>query len=59
MAIRQRLLDSDTDTLPEDIDDLDAAYIQKMKDDGIDAELVSQFMDLMSSMKPEREEEEK
>lgn len=58
MAIRQRLIDSDTDTLPEDIDDLDAAYIQKMQEDGIDQELVMQFMDMLSAGPKENEEEE-
>ncbi len=50
MAVRQRLNQTDEDTLPEGMDDLDAAYVQKLKEDGVDAGLVDQFMDLMAQL---------
>lgn len=53
MAIKQKLLDTETLELPQDVDDLDKAYILKMKEDGIDDELMDQFVDLMSMLKDE------
>ena len=47
MALKQTLTDTEGESLPEDIDDLDAAYIKKLKDDGIDPELVSQFINFL------------
>ncbi|WP_297237513.1 hypothetical protein [uncultured Faecalicoccus sp.] len=46
MAIKQRLVDEDRDELTKDVDDLDAAYIQLLKDQGIDQDLLEQFRDL-------------
>ena len=46
MAIKQRLVDEDRDELTKDVDDLDATYIQLLKDQGIDQDLLEQFRDL-------------
>lgn len=56
MAIRTRLVDEDTDTLPEDIDDLDKVYFEKMKKEGIDEDLLAQFLDLTQSLNVDSEE---
>lgn len=55
MAIRQRLLDSEDENLPEDIDDLDAAYVKQLKDAGMDSSLVNQFLDIMQELKEEED----
>ena len=41
MAIKTRLIDEDRDNLTKDVNDLDAAYLERMKEDGIDPELLS------------------
>lgn len=46
MPLKERLTNDDRDELSEGVDDLDAAYIQMLKDQGIDADLVKQFRDL-------------
>lgn len=50
MAIKTRLIDEDRDNLTKDVNDLDAAYIERMKEDGIDPELLAQFRDLSLEM---------
>ena len=50
MAIKTRLIDEDRDILTKDVNDLDAAYLERMKDDGIDPELLAQFRDLSLEM---------
>ena len=50
MAIKTRLIDEDRDNLTKDVNDLDAAYLERMKEDGIDPELLSQFRDLSLEM---------
>lgn len=47
MAIRERLVDDERDNLTKDVDDLDAAYIEKMRDEGIDPALIEQFAALL------------
>ena len=47
MAIKQRLTDSERDDLTKDVDDLDAAYIESLKKQGIDESLLQQFADLL------------
>lgn len=47
MAIRQRLVDDERDDLTKDLDDLDAAYIEQMREDGIDEELLKQLAAMM------------
>ncbi|MBQ0065898.1 MAG: hypothetical protein KBT48_09055 [Firmicutes bacterium] len=56
MAIRARLVDEELDDLPQDVDDLDKAYFEKMKKEGIDEDLLSQFLDLTQSLNTEPEE---
>lgn len=50
MAIKTRLIDEDRDNLTKDVNDLDAAYLERMKEDGIDPELLTQFRDLSLEM---------
>ena len=50
MAIKTRLVDEDRDNLTKDVNDLDAAYLERMKEDGIDPELLAQFRDLSLEM---------
>lgn len=47
MAIRERLVDDERDDLTKDVDDLDAAYLEKMRADGIDEELLMQLAAMM------------
>ena len=49
-AIKTRLIDEDRDNLTKDVNDLDAAYLERMKEDGIDPELLAQFRDLSLEM---------
>ncbi len=48
MAIKERLVNDERDDLTKDVDDLDAAYIQSMKDQGIDQDLLEQFAALLA-----------
>lgn len=48
MAIRQKLIDDERDDLTKDVDDLDAAYVEKMREQGIDESLIEQFAILLS-----------
>lgn len=50
MAIKTRLIDEDRDNLTKDVNDLDAAYLERMKEDGIGPELLAQFRDLSLEM---------
>lgn len=50
MAIKTRLIDEDRDNLTKDVNDLDAAYLERMKEDGIDPGLLAQFRDLSLEM---------
>lgn len=47
MAIKERLVNDERDDLTKDVDDLDAAYIEKMKEAGIDRDLLEQFADFL------------
>lgn len=53
MAIKARLTDEDQDTWSKDVNDLDAAYLERMKNDGIDPMLLEQFMILSIEMDKE------
>ena len=57
MPIKLRLADENRDDLTKDVDDLDAVYIEKMKKEGIDEDLLAQFRDLTLSLSEERENE--
>ena len=57
MPIKLRLNDDDRDELTKDVDDLDAVYIDKMKNEGIDPDLLAQFRDLTLAMSQEDKNE--
>lgn len=46
MALKTVLTDEDRDELTKDVDDLDLVYIENMKKEGIDLDLLEQFRDL-------------
>lgn len=52
MAIKQRITDDERDELTKDVDDLDKAYIERMKEAGIGEDLLAQFRDLSLEMQP-------
>ncbi|WP_304757283.1 hypothetical protein [Faecalibaculum rodentium] len=52
MAIKQRITDDERDELTKDVDDLDKAYIERMKEAGIGEDLLAQFRDLSLEMRP-------
>lgn len=52
MAIKQRITDDERDELTKDVDDLDKAYIERMKEAGISDDLLAQFRDLSLEMRP-------
>ena len=54
MAIRERLVNDERDDLTKDIDDLDVAYIESMKKQGIDEDLLKQFAELLKEDKQSR-----
>ena len=51
MAIRTQLSNKDRDELTKDVDDLDKVYLEQMRQQGIDEELLEQFKDLTLQMK--------
>ena len=51
MAIRTQLSNKDRDELTKDVDDLDKVYLEQMRNQGIDEELLEQFKDLTLQMK--------
>lgn len=51
MAIRTQLSKKDRDELTKDVDDLDKVYLEQMRDQGIDEELLEQFKNLTLQMK--------
>lgn len=54
MAIRERLVNDERDALTKDVDDLDVAYIESMKKQGIDEDLLKQFAELLKEDKQSR-----
>ena len=52
MAIKQRITDDERDELTKEVDDLDKAYIERMKEAGISEDLLAQFRDLSLEMRP-------
>lgn len=58
MAIRHRLTDSERDDLTKDVDDLDAVYMEKLKKDGIDEDLLAQFKNLTKELEKDKNENE-
>lgn len=56
MGIRHRLTDSGRDDLTKDVDDLDAVYMEKLRKDGIDEDLLAQFRDLTLELEKDKEQ---
>lgn len=56
MGIRHRLTDSERDDLIKDVDDLDAVYMEKLRKDGIDEDLLAQFRDLTLELEKDKEQ---
>lgn len=56
MGIRHRLTDSERDDLTKDVDDLDAIYMEKLRKDGIDEDLLVQFRDLTLELEKDKEQ---
>ena len=52
MAIKQRITDDERDELTKDVDNLDKAYIERMKEAGLSEDLLAQFRDLSLEMRP-------
>ncbi|WP_294729479.1 hypothetical protein [uncultured Faecalibaculum sp.] len=52
MAIKQRITDDERDELTKDVDDLDKAYIERMKEAGISEDLLAQFRNLSLETRP-------
>ncbi len=50
MAIKTQLSNEDRDELTKDVNDLDKVYLEKMKEDGVDPNLLEQFMNLSLEM---------
>ncbi len=46
MALRQVASEEDRDELTKEVNDLDKVYLENMKKDGVDPELLKQFRDL-------------
>ena len=55
MGIRHRLTDSERDDLTKDVYDLDAVYMEKLRKDGIDEDLLAQFRDLTLELEKDKE----
>lgn len=56
MGIRHRLTESERDDLTKDVDDLDAVYMEKLRKDGIDEDLLAQFRDLTLEFEKDKEQ---
>lgn len=56
MGIRHRLTDSERDDLTKDVADLDAVYMEKLRKDGIDEDLLAQFRDLTLELEKDKEQ---
>ena len=56
MGIRHRLTDSERDDLTKDVEDLDAVYMEKLRKDGIDEDLLAKFRDLTLELEKDKEQ---
>jgi hypothetical protein len=54
MAIKTKLSNEDRDELTKDVNDLDKVYLEKMKEEGIDSNLLEQFKNLSIEIDKER-----
>lgn len=57
MPIKTRLSDEDRDELTKDVNDLDKVYLERMKKDGIDPELLEQFRNLSLEIDDKKDDE--
>ena len=57
MPLKERLAEVNEDTL-EDVDELDLAYLQRMKKSGMDDELLKQFQSITSALNGEEKEKQ-
>ena len=55
MPLKERLAEGNEDAL-EDVDELDLAYLQRMKKSGMDEDLLKQFQSITSEMNGEEKE---
>lgn len=55
MAVKTRLNTGETNGL-KDVDDLDAAYVNELKDSGLREDLLAQFLDISAELKKDKEE---
>ena len=55
MPLKERLAEGNEDAL-EDVDELDLAYLQRMKKSGMDEDLLKQFQSITSEMNGEEQE---
>lgn len=53
MALRTKLINEDTTGLDNGLDDLDAAYMNSLKESGIHEDLLEQFADITKMLKGE------
>ena len=56
MAIKERLIDDERDDLTKDVNDLDAAYLERLREDGVDPELLEQFKALALEINVDNDE---
>ena len=57
MPLKERLAEGNEETL-EDVDELDLAYLQRMKKSGMDEELLKQFQSITSALNGEEKEKQ-
>ena len=56
VGIRLRLTYYESYDLTKDVDDLDAVYMEKLRKDGIDEDLLAQFRDLTLELEKDKEQ---
>lgn len=54
MAVKTKLNTGETNGL-KDVDDLDAVYINELKDSGLSEDLLAQFLDISNELTKEKE----
>ncbi|WP_276884481.1 hypothetical protein [Dubosiella newyorkensis] len=54
MPVKVRLMNEEKDETTKDVDDLDLVYLEKMKESGIDEELLEQFKELSIELNQQR-----
>ena len=56
MAIKERLSNDERDDLTKDVNDLDAAYLERLREDGVDTDLLEQFKALALEINVDNDE---